>query len=73
MFDSRRHSIFLVRIWREPSRLAPPGEWRGTLRRLNEPQEKFFKSAEDLWRHLVQLEEAQDDSGGETQAPVKGE
>ena len=73
MIDSRLHSTFLLRIWREPSQLAPPGEWRGSLRRLDEPQEKFFKSPEQLWQHLVHLQHAQDEAGrGKTQTPVQG-
>jgi hypothetical protein len=53
MADPRRSAVFVIRIWREPSRLAPPGEWRGTLREVSGSQNLPFKSADELWRHLT--------------------
>lgn len=61
MMNPRRNSVFLIRIWREPSRISPPGEWRGSLRRLDATRERLFTSAEELWRYLTQIEaDAQD-------------
>lgn len=57
MMNPRRNSVFVVRIWREPSRMSPPGEWRGSLRRMDGSQERLFKSAEELWRYLIEAGE----------------
>jgi len=65
MIVSRLHSTFIIRVWCEPSELAPPGEWRGTLRRLNASEEIPFKSAEELWRHLLESEIIKEDVGDE--------
>ncbi|HXF68657.1 MAG TPA: hypothetical protein VNK89_02525 [Thermoflexus sp.] len=56
MTKPRREATYILRIWREPSEVAPPGEWRGVLRSLDGRQERFFKSAEELWRLLTQSE-----------------
>ncbi len=50
----RREMTYILRIWQEPSEVSPPGEWRGVLRALDGSQERLFKSAEELWRLLIQ-------------------
>lgn len=54
MSKPRREMAYILRIWREPSEVSPPGEWRGVLRSLDGSQERLFKSAEELWRLLIQ-------------------
>lgn len=56
MTKPRHETIYILRIWQEPSEIAPPGEWRSVLRSLDGSQERFFKSAEELWRLLIQSE-----------------
>lgn len=56
MTKPRREATYILRIWQEPSEVSPPGEWRGVLRSLDGSQERFFKSAEELWRLLIQSE-----------------
>lgn len=56
MTKPRREATYILRIWQEPSEASPPGEWRGVLRSLDGSQERFFKSAEELWRLLIQSE-----------------
>jgi hypothetical protein len=56
MKKNRREITYILRIWQEPSDLAPPGEWRGVLRSLDGRQERFFKSAQELWDLLIQSE-----------------
>ncbi|MBL8093525.1 MAG: hypothetical protein JNL73_05110 [Anaerolineales bacterium] len=53
MTDPRRSAFYVIRIWCEPSRLAPPGEWRGSLRAADGSRERLFKSADELWRYLT--------------------
>jgi hypothetical protein len=54
MNKKRKEITYILRIWQEPSGLAPPGEWRGTLRSLDGRPERLFKSAEELWDLLTQ-------------------
>lgn len=56
MNTKRRETTYLLRIWQEPSDLAPPGEWRGVLRSLDGQQEWLFKSAQELWDLLTRGE-----------------
>jgi hypothetical protein len=52
--DSKRcEHTYILRIWREPSDLAPPGEWRGTLRSPDGRREWHFRSAQELWAFLI--------------------
>ncbi len=53
MNTKRREITYILRIWQEPSDLAPPGEWRGVLRSLDGRQERLFKSAQELWDLLT--------------------
>jgi len=53
MNTKRRAITYILRIWQEPSDLAPPGEWRGALRSLDGRQELLFKSAQELWDLLT--------------------
>mgnify|MGYP001105413558 CR=1 FL=1 len=53
MDKKRCEALYILRIWREPSDLAPPGEWRGVLRSPDGRREWFFKSAEELWALLT--------------------
>ncbi|MBO9371605.1 MAG: hypothetical protein J7575_11080 [Chloroflexi bacterium] len=53
MNKKRRETTYILRIWREPSDLAPPGEWRGVLRSPDGRRQWFFKSAEELWALLT--------------------
>jgi len=54
MNPARKPVSFIVRIWCEPSKLTPPGEWRGDIRLLDNSQRRMFKSAEELWEYLLQ-------------------
>ncbi len=55
--NKKRHEItYILRIWQEPSNLAPPGEWRGVLRSLDGHHERLFKSANELWDYLTNSE-----------------
>lgn len=56
MKNNRRESTYTLRIWQEPSNLAPPGEWRGVLRSLDGHHERLFKSANELWDYLTHSE-----------------
>lgn len=56
----RRESAFILRFWREPSDLSPPGELRGVLRSLDGSREMSFKSAQELWDHLTKQEKELD-------------
>lgn len=56
MNKPRREMTYILRIWQEPSKVSPPGEWRGVLRSLDGRQERLFKSAEELWQLLLQSE-----------------
>ena len=56
MSQKRRETIYLLRIWREPSELAAPGEWRGLLRSTDGRRQGFFRSAEELWKLLLNSE-----------------
>ncbi len=56
MKNNRREITYILRIWQEPSDLAPPGEWRGVLRSLDGRQERLFKSADELWDYLIRSE-----------------
>ncbi len=58
MSKPRREVTYVLRIWQEPSKVSPPGEWRGMLRSLDGRQERLFKSAEELWRLLTESEVA---------------
>ena len=53
MSDPRRSAVYVIRIWREPSRLAPPGEWRGTLRSVDGTRNVGFRTPDELWRILT--------------------
>lgn len=57
MVDPRRSAVYVIRIWREPSRLAPPGEWRGTLRSVDGARNIGFRTPDELWRILTVTEE----------------
>jgi len=59
MDRKRRESTYILRIWQEPSELSPPGEWRGVLRSMTNGQERFFKSAQELWDLLMRNERSQ--------------
>lgn len=63
MNKPRCEITYILRIWQEPSDLSPPGEWRGVLRSLDGGQERLFKSAEELWRLLIQSSESAPDLG----------
>jgi hypothetical protein len=54
MKRKRCAQVYILRIWREPSDLAPPGEWRGTLRSADGRREWHFRSAQELWGLLVE-------------------
>ena len=56
MTNKRREAAFIIRVWQEPSRLQPPGEWRGSLRPLDGGPERLFKSAQELWDYLIRSE-----------------
>jgi len=56
MNKKRRETTYILRIWREPSELAAPGEWRGMLRSPDGCREWFFRSAEELWNLLISSE-----------------
>jgi len=56
MKRERCAQAYILRIWREPSDLAPPGEWRGTLRSADGRREWHFRSAQELWALLVREE-----------------
>ena len=56
MDKKRCEALYILRIWREPSDLAPPGEWRGVLRSPGGRWQGFFKSAEELWDLLTRGE-----------------
>ncbi|MEJ5225342.1 MAG: hypothetical protein WHV44_12870 [Anaerolineales bacterium] len=70
MKPKRREKTYLVRIWQEPSTLLPPGEWRGSLRQLHTNAEHVFKTPEDLWAHLTDLSEEEDDSDAKPVTPA---
>ncbi len=53
MNGKRCEHTYILRIWREPSELAPPGEWRGTLRSPDGRREWHFRSAQELWAFLI--------------------
>ena len=72
MKNTRREAVYLLRIWQEPSDLAPPGEWRGVVRSLDGSQERLFKSAQELWDYLTQTEPPTRPSGLRGQPPKPG-
>jgi len=44
----RPQHLFIVRIWQEPSRAAPPGQWRGMVEHVPAGQRLYFSSLGDL-------------------------
>lgn len=67
MTKPRREITYILRIWQEPSEAAPPGEWRGVLRSLDGSQQRLFKTAEELWRLLIQSEAPTDPGSMKTE------
>lgn len=47
-----RHT-FVVRLWHEPSALAPPGQWRGSVDHLASGGQRHFLTLRDLCDFIV--------------------
>jgi hypothetical protein len=44
----RLQHLFVVRMWQEPSEVAPPGQWRGSVEHVPSGERLYFASIEDL-------------------------
>ena len=44
----RSQHLFVVRMWQEPSRAAPPGQWRGSVEHVPTGQRICFAALGDL-------------------------
>ena len=55
----RSEHLFVVRVWREPSQAAPPGQWRGAVEHVSTGQRIYFASLAELNQFmLVQMDVA---------------
>jgi len=51
--DTRTRHTFVVRLWHEPSELAPPGQWRGSVDHLASGDQRHFLTLRDLCDFIV--------------------
>jgi hypothetical protein len=45
---ARPQHLFIVRLWQEPSRAAPPGQWRGSVEHVPTGERLYFCALADL-------------------------
>jgi hypothetical protein len=45
---NRPQHLFVVRLWQEPSRAAPPGQWRGSVEHVPSGERIYFCALADL-------------------------
>ena len=46
--SGRPQHLFVVRLWQEPSRAAPPGQWRGSVEHVPSGERLHFAALGDL-------------------------
>ncbi len=46
--SGRPRHLFVVRLWQEPSRAAPPGQWRGSVEHVHSGERQYFSELSDL-------------------------
>jgi len=44
----RIEHLFVVRLWQESSRVAPPGQWRGSVEHVPSGRRIYFVALEEL-------------------------
>jgi hypothetical protein len=49
----RPEHLFVVRLWQEPSRAAPPGQWRGSAEHVSSGQRDYFVTLEELNQFIL--------------------
>jgi hypothetical protein len=53
--SERPEHLFVVRLWQEPSRVAPPGQWRGSVEHATPEGEQraYFVTLEEMNRFML--------------------
>jgi hypothetical protein len=46
--SARQQHLFIVRLWHEPSQIAAPGQWRGSVEHAESGQRRYFIALGDL-------------------------
>jgi hypothetical protein len=65
--SARQQHLFIVRLWHEPSQIAAPGQWRGSVEHAESGQRRYFIALGDLTEFVAsQLGEAQLDGSPAT-------
>jgi hypothetical protein len=65
--SARQQHLFIVRLWHEPSQIAAPGQWRGSVEHAESGQRRYFIALGDLTEFVAaQLGEAQLDGAPAT-------
>jgi hypothetical protein len=65
--SARQQHLFIVRLWHEPSQIAAPGQWRGSVEHAESGQRRYFITLGDLTEFVAsQLGEAQIDGASAT-------
>jgi hypothetical protein len=65
--SARQQHLFIVRLWHEPSQIAAPGQWRGSVEHAESGQRRYFIALGDLTEFVAsQLGEAQPDGASAT-------
>jgi hypothetical protein len=60
--SARQQHLFIVRLWHEPSQIAAPGQWRGSVEHTSSGQRRYFIALGDLADFVAdQLGDAQHD------------
>jgi hypothetical protein len=58
--SARQQHLFIVRLWHEPSQIAAPGQWRGSVEHAESGQRRYFIALGDLAEFVAsRLGEAQ--------------
>jgi len=52
--SERPEHLFVVRLWQEPSRVTPPGQWRGSVEHVTHEggERTYFASLEEMNRFM---------------------
>ena len=50
---ARQQQLFIVRLWHEPSQIAAPGQWRGSVEHAASGQRRYFIALGDLADFVV--------------------
>jgi hypothetical protein len=46
--SARQQHLFIVRLWHEPSQIAPPGQWRGSVEHTSSGRRRYFTAFDAL-------------------------